>query len=269
MSGTGLAFIGAGNMAEALVRGILARRLCPAGDLVVADIRPEALERFRREFGVAGTADAAEAARGVAAVVLAVKPQSFGEVLSGLRGAVTRDQLVLSIAAGVRTGRIEDALGEGTRVVRSMPNTPALVGAGAAAISAGRWAAEADLAAAERILGAVGAVVRLPERDLDAVTAVSGSGPAYVFLLMEAMLEAAARFGLPPAEARTLVGATVAGAARLFAETGAAPSELRARVTSRGGTTEAALRVLAERGVPAALAEALAAARRRSEELSR
>ncbi len=264
-----IVFIGAGNMAEALARGLLGARAAKPQDLFVTDVAPARLAHFRERYGIAGGTDNAAAARTAAALVLAVKPQTMAEVCRGLAGALERDPLVVSIAAGVPTARIEEWLGGAPRVVRAMPNTPALVGAGVAALAPGRRATPEDLARAERLLGAVGAVVRVEEAAMDAVTAVSGSGPAYVFYLAEAMRSAAERLGLTPEVARTLVERTIAGAGRLLSESGAAPEELRRRVTSKGGTTEAAVGVLDARGVRAAIEEAVAAAAARSREMAR
>lgn len=260
-------FIGAGNMAEALVRALV-RAGTPPASLRVTDVRPERLEFFRRELGVAGFSGNAEAVRGAGVVVLSVKPQMMDAVLQGLRGALSPDALVLSIAAGVTCARIEAALGGGVRVVRAMPNTPALVAAGASAICPGAHARPADLDRAEALLKPAGLVARVAEAGMDAVTALSGSGPAYVFLLVEQMLAAAAAFGLDADAARGLVIATVAGAAKLLDETGLDPREARRRVTSEKGTTDAAIRTMESRNVPAALREAFDAARRRAAELS-
>jgi pyrroline-5-carboxylate reductase len=263
-----VAFVGAGNMAAALVGGMVRGALCPPQRIFVSDVQPERIALFEKDLGVRGAPDNSEAVKGAQIVVMAVKPQMMNEVLAGLRAALGSDALVISIAAGIRTERIEKALGEGRRVVRVMPNTPALVRAGAAAICAGRWATESDMAAAEQILGAVGLVVRVREEDMDAVTAVSGSGPAYVFYLIEAMLKAAKELGLEDAAARKLAYATVAGAAQLITETGTDAAELRQKVTSKGGTTAAAVDVLDRAGVGKSLVEAVLAAHRRSRELS-
>jgi len=260
-------FIGAGNMAEALVRALV-RAGTPPASLRVTDVLPERLQVFRDDLGVSGFADNAAAVRGAGVVVLAVKPQKMDAVLQGLRGALAPDALVLSIAAGVTCARLEAALGGAARVVRAMPNTPALVAAGAAAICPGAHATPADLDRAEALLRPAGIVARVAEADMDAVTALSGSGPAYVFLLVEQMLAAAAGFGLDAAAARKLVIATVAGAAKLLDETGLDPREARRRVTSEKGTTDAAIRAMEARDVPAALRGAFDAARRRAAELS-
>lgn len=261
-------FIGAGNMAEALVRGLTTSGTCSPSAMTVTDVRSERLSYFERSLGVRSAASNREAVRGADIVVLAIKPQVMGEVLSELRGVLEPKTLVISIAAGVPTVRIEAALGAGVRVVRVMPNTPALVRAGVSALCLGRWAGEADLQAAEVLMGAAGITVRVPERDMDAVTAISGSGPAYVFYLMEALAQAAQDLQLEPDIARRLIGATVEGAAKLLNETGLDPATLRERVTSKGGTTEAALRVLEDRRVREALVEAVRAAWQRAAELS-
>jgi pyrroline-5-carboxylate reductase len=271
MSGSGrkIVFIGAGQMAEALVRGLLAAGLARPEDLLVTDVSPDRLAHFRARYGIDGGNDNAAAARLADALVLAVKPQVLPEVCRGLVGALTHDPLTISIAAGVPAARIEDWLGGSARVVRAMPNMPALIGAGMTAIAPGRRATAKDLERAEQLLGAAGAVVRVREEELDAVTAVSGSGPAYVFYLAEAMRAAAEGLGLGPSLADTLVRRTILGAGRLLeAEREANPEELRRRVTSKGGTTEAAVGVLETRGVRAAIVEAVRAAAARARELS-
>jgi len=268
LSGGKVVFIGAGNMAEALVKGIVSRGAVLPSRVIVTDVRGERLEHFARVFGVTPMEDNAAAAAEAGVLILAVKPQSMAEVLPGLRPALGRKALVVSIAAGKTTSWIEGHLGPGARLVRAMPNTPALVGAGATAICGGRTATAEDLGVAEALFATVGAVVRVDEETMDAVTAVSGSGPAYVFFLMEAMLESAARLGMEPSVARQLVVATVEGAARLMAGTETSPTVLRERVTSKGGTTAAAFEVLRKGRVFDAFVEAILAAQARSRELS-
>ena len=268
MSKMKITFLGAGNMAEALVRGVLDGRVCDASGVTVTDVRPERLAFFRDNLKVNAVESNRDAAGQADVVVLAVKPQSLGDLLKELKGAASKDALVLSIAAGITTRWIEDRMENGIRVVRVMPNTPALVGQGVSAICGGRWAGEADMGTAERILGSVGSVVRVAEKDMDAVTALSGSGPAYVFFLIEAMMKAAADLGLNDVVARELVNATVEGSARLIIQTGLDAAELRARVTSKGGTTAAALGVLAAGGVAEKWVEAIKAAHHRATELS-
>lgn len=264
-----VAFLGAGNMAEALVRGLLAARVRTPGQLEVTDVRPERLSYFRTTFGVGGTDDNAAAVAKAGVVFLAVKPQQMREVAQGLAGHLMPDALVLSIAAGVRTATLEQWLGSTVRVVRAMPNTPALVGAGVTAICPGRNATGDDMAMAETLLRAVGVVVRVGESDMDAVTAVSGSGPAYVFYFMEALMKGAQQLGLAPEVARQLVLGTLAGATRLAEHSDVGPDVLRERVTSKGGTTAAALEVIRAHHVAEAWCEALTAAQRRSVELSK
>jgi pyrroline-5-carboxylate reductase len=233
-----------------------------AADLAVVEpVQARRAELEKRFPGVTVTPEAVAAA----GAVIAVKP---GDVPTALASAVAAGtSRVLSIAAGVTLARLEEAAGEGVPVVRAMPNTPALVGAGAAAIAAGHAAGEEDLAWAESILGAVGTVVRVPEHLLDAVTGLSGSGPAYVFLVAEALAEAGVLVGLPRPTAEALVRQTLLGSARLLAESGESAEALRAGVTSPGGTTAAGLRELERHGLRSALLDAVSAATERSKQL--
>lgn len=263
-----IVFLGAGNMAEALVKGLLKSCAAKPAQLLVTDIRPERLAYFKRKFGVNGLTDNTTAVSRADVIVLAVKPQQLTDLLQQISEHLNPKTLVVSIAAGCRTTRIESLLPRGTPVVRAMPNTPALVGAGIAAICAGKRARAGDLAVAESILGAVGEVVRVKEADMDAVTALSGSGPAYVFYVVEAMLRAARAMGIASATARKLVEQTFRGAAQLLSETGEDPALLRERVTSKGGTTAAAIAVLEGAGVAQAFERAVLAAQQRSRELS-
>lgn len=260
-------FIGAGNMAEAIVSGMLAAEFCAPEKIIMTDIRPERLSGLADEYGISAAADN-RVVENAEIVVLAVKPQAMDEVLKEIAPVLREETLVISIAAGVTSARIEKILGGKHRVVRVMPNTPALVGQGASAIAAGTNADEADLEVTEAVLGCVGLTVRVEEKDLDAVTALSGSGPAYVFYLLEGMLAAAEQMGLDPATARSLALKTVEGAARLMEDSGEPAEALRAKVTSKGGTTAAAIQVLEEKGVKQAVVAALLAAHKRSIELS-
>lgn len=263
-----MVFIGAGNMAEALVSGVLRREVAGPEQIRVTDIQEERIAYFRAAYGVEGSHDNPAAVRDADIVILAVKPQGMEPLLQSLCGITEDRHLVISIAAGVTLGRIESALGTTVRAIRVMPNTPALVGKGVAAIAAGAYATEEDMALTEQIVGATGRVVRVSEDRMDAVTAISGSGPAYVFYLMEAMQEAAQRLGLEGNVADQLIVDTVAGAARLVAETGLSPAELREKVTSKGGTTAAALAVMKEEDVHDHLVTAIMAAYQRAAELS-
>jgi len=258
-----LVIVGGGRMGEALLGGLLAAGRAPTDLAVVEPVagRQQVLEA--RFPGVTVSAGPLEAD----GVVLAVKP-GFATAAASAAGQVGCCRL-LSIAAGVTTATLEAALPEGTPVVRAMPNTPALVGAGAAAVAGGRAATEADLGWAEDVLGAVGVVVRVAEPLLDAVTGLSGSGPAYVFLVAEALVEAGVLVGLPRDVASTLAVQTLLGSARLLAEGDEGPEALRAAVTSPGGTTAAGLAVLEDRAVRAAFLAAVRAATERSQALGR
>ncbi|TML63231.1 MAG: pyrroline-5-carboxylate reductase [Actinobacteria bacterium] len=253
--------LGGGRMGEALVGGLLGSGW-DAGDLAVVEpVEPRRKELANRYDGLA-VLDQPVAADGV---LIAVKP---GDVEAACRAAaVAGVKRALSIAAGVPLAKLEDWLGAGVPVVRAMPNTPALVGAGAAAIAAGKHAGDEELAWAEDILGSVGVVVRVGESLLDAVTGLSGSGPGYLFLVAEALIDAGVLAGLPRDVSRTLVTQTLLGSGRLLAESGDTPEALRAAVTSPGGTTAAGLRALEVAGVRAAILEAVLAATTRSREL--
>lgn len=263
-----VSFIGAGNMAEALIRGLLTAGTVAPEQVVATDIRADRLDQLKQQYGIGIETDNAVAASRADIMILAVKPQQMSEVLASLNPPIGKSKLVVSIAAGVTTGRIEQELGGDVRVVRVMPNTPALVGEGAAAVAAGAHAGEDDLAAAETILAAVGRVVRVEERLMDAVTALSGSGPAYVFYVAEAMIAAGREMGLEEGVATQLAIQTIKGAGRLLAESDDTAAELRRKVTSPGGTTEAALTVLEAKEFKKIFAEAIAAATRRGQELS-
>ena len=264
-----LAVVGGGNMGEALLEGVIAAGWASPDDLVVAETVDARREHLAAHLGVHVVEKAREAAEDALTVVLAVKPQDVAAVLSDLAGAIPRDGLLISIAAGVPLSVLERAIGPGVPVVRVMPNTPALIREGVAALSAGRHADDAHLDLACEILGAVGDVVRVAEKYLDAVTALSGNGPAYVFLLAEALIDAGVSVGLPREVAAALTRKTIAGAGRMLLQTDRSPVDLRAMVTSPGGTTAAAMRVLEASGFRSIFYEALAAAADRSRELGR
>jgi pyrroline-5-carboxylate reductase len=261
-----ITFVGGGNMASALIGGLLAGRLTPA-DIRVVDPAQTQRTLLVQRFGVAVFADAAPALAGSDVTVLSVKPQQMREAASALAGHV-KDQLVISVAAGIRASDLSRWLGGHTRIVRAMPNTPALIGMGVAGLAPFPGLGNTDRTNADEILRAVGQTVWVDNEGLlDAVTAVSGSGPAYVFHFIEAMLAGARALGLDEEQARTLTIGTFTGAARLAAESDEPPSVLRERVTSKGGTTAAALSVMSERGIATHIADAMAAACRRSVEL--
>lgn len=260
-----VAILGAGAMGEALLRGLLA-----AGwsyeEVSAAVRRPERAEAVARVTGCRVTLDPVEALATRQVVVVATKPRDVGRLLDQIDQAVTPPQVLVSVAAGVPISVYEERL-KGVSVIRAMPNTPALVGEGVTGIAAGVHADEVATAAATAVLSAVGEVRRMDESLMDAVTAVSGTGPAYVFLLAEALVEAAIREGLPRDTAEILVYRTVRGAGHLLTETGLTPAELRAQVTSPGGTTAAAVHILEEKGFRALVEDAVRAAAERSRQL--
>ena len=261
MAGFELLIVGGGRMGEALLGGLVAAGRDPER-LAVAEIAAARRDELSAAHPGVTVVEAPVPAQ---AAVLAVKPDGVPDAARAVAQAGARR--VLSVAAGVTTGAMEAAIGSPLAVVRAMPNTPALVGAGAAAISAGSHAGEQDLDWAEEVLGAVGVVVRVPETALDAVTGLSGSGPAYVFVVAEAMAEAGVLAGLPRDVAETLAFQTLLGTSRLLLESERGPAELRAAVTSPGGTTAAGLRELERGGVRAAFSDAVMAAAGRSREL--
>ena len=262
----GLAIIGGGKIGEALLSGLV-RRGGPDG-IVVCERSPERATALAQKYGVAAV-DLATAAARARVLLIAVKPQDIDTLLHLLTEHVDQGHLVVSVAAGVPTARIEGALPPGTAVVRVMPNTPALVDEGMSVLSAGAHAGEAELDEAEALLAAVGRVRRVPESQQDAVTALSGSGPAYFFFLVEAMVDAGILLGLPRALAADLIVQTALGAAVMMRDSGEHPVQLREAVTSPGGTTIAAVRELERHGVRAALIAAIEAAHDRSVELGR
>jgi pyrroline-5-carboxylate reductase len=263
-----LTFVGAGTMAEALVHGIIRAKLLPSPCLRVTDTDRRRLDHFQATFGVTGFERNSDGVRGAQVVVLAVKPQVMADVLKDIGSELAPATLVVSIAAGITTHRMQQQLPAGMRVVRVMPNMPALAGAGVSVYCLGTRASEEDANLVESLFQSVGVVVRLDEKHLDAVTALSGSGPAYVFFLAEFMMQAGYEMGLDHATAKTLTLGTIRGAARLLEETGPEPEELRRRVTSKGGTTAAALEVLEAGRVKELFVKAIRAAQKRSRELS-
>jgi pyrroline-5-carboxylate reductase len=259
-----VAVIGVGAMGEALCAGLI-NAGWHRSELSLVVRRPEKIEPLRSRIGVEASLDSAALSdRDI--IVVAVKPRDIPALLDQLAGQIKPGQLVLTIAAGVPTTTFESALGK-VAVVRAMPNTPALVKEAVTGIAGGRFATPDDIEKAHQILEAVGAVRVMDEALLDAVTAVSGTGPAYVFLLAEALTEAAVREGLPRDVAEAFVNQTIRGAGHLLTETGRGPFELRSQVTSPGGTTAAAVHVLEERGFRALVEDAVRAAAQRAREL--
>lgn len=266
----GIGFIGAGNMGEALIRGILSANLLPPGDLVVLDLREDRTREMENRYGVAAARDRKDLLRRCETVVVAVKPQAVPELLKSLSPASAKGKLLISIAAGIPIRTFLDILGEKAAVARAMPNTPAQVGMGSTGICFSPAATKPQRERAMRIFSAVGTAVEFSREELlDAVTALSGSGPAYVFLFIEALADGAVRAGMPREEALLLAASTVEGAARMVRETGTHPGALKDRVTSPGGTTAAGLAALERGAFRGTVLEAVDAAWKRCRELSR
>ena len=260
------AILGAGVMGETLLSGLVraGRRV---DNLLIGEKRPERARELEERYGVAVLSNV-EATRKAETIAIVVKPQDMDDLLAEIAGELKQGQLLVSLAAGITTAFIEARVPEGVAVVRVMPNTPALVDEGMAAIAPGSHCDDDHLAEAEALMASTGKVMRIPERQMDAVTAISGSGPAYIFFVVESMIEAGVHLGLPRATATELVIQTVVGSAHMLRETGAHPVVLREQVTSPGGTTAAALRELEIHKVRAAFLAAMEAARDRSRELA-
>ena len=261
-----IGFVGAGNMAEAMIRGLLRGKVFAPEQVTASAPREERRGELAQTYRIHATVDNRDAAR-QAIVVLSVKPQILGRVLQEIADAIDPDALVISIAAGVPVAAIQAKLAAGTRVVRAMPNTPALVEAAATAIAGGEHAREPDLADAKRIFDAIGITVILDESQLDAVTGLSGSGPAYVFLILEALSDAGVKVGLSRRTAQLLAAQTLLGSAKLLLETNEHPGRLKDMVTSPGGTAITGLHTLEHGGLRTTLMNAVEAATRRSREL--
>jgi pyrroline-5-carboxylate reductase len=262
-----ISFLGGGNMAEALIKGLLAAGATTKERLSVSDRHPEKLARLVERHGVRGSSSNIDCVQGADVIVLAVKPQVLPGVLDSLGPHVPESALVLSVAAGVSTALIETRLKTGARVVRAMPNTAAMVGRSATALAAGGRATPEDLAVARAIFDAVGRTVVLDESHMDAVTGLSGSGPAYIFLIIEALSDAGVKVGLSRDVALELAAQTLLGSAHLLLETGEHPGRLKDMVTSPGGTAIAGLHTLEAGGLRTTLINAVEAATQRAREL--
>ena len=263
-----IAILGGGKIGESLLAGLLSTGWRKPDEIVVTGRREERMQELEERYGVKATLSNSEAVARAAVVVLAVKPQDFDVLLGEIGPLISPEQTVLSIAAAIPTSSIESRLADGVPVVRAMPNTPATVHEGVAGVCAGAHADDDHVALAEEVLTHVGSVVRVPERYMDAVTAVSGSGPAYFALLAEAMIEAGILLGLSREVTTTLVVQTMLGTAKLLRDENMHPVELREAVTSPGGTTIVAIRELEQAGVRAAFLNAIQAAMDRSRELA-
>jgi pyrroline-5-carboxylate reductase len=264
-----LGIIGAGNMAEAIVRGVLRAGTCRPEQIIASDVSAARREAFA-SIGVTAVERNEDVARQSRVVVLSVKPQQMQSVLEGLGPVLDPSALVISIAAGKSAAFIERHLGGGRnwRVIRTMPNTPMLVGLGVVGIAKGTHATDADVAVARRIFESAAEVVEVREDQIDAVTAISGSGPAYVYFLVEQMVQAGVEMGLTGEQATAMAAQTALGAAKMLTESTDSPAELRRKVTSPGGTTQAAIETMQARGVPEAIVAALHRAQQRGRELA-
>ena len=262
-----IALLGTGNMAEALVKGLLRAGTAGADEILCAEPRAERREEIAARYGVTTLASNLEATEQADIIVLSVKPQTMEQLLDEIAPAVDHRKVVISIAAGVSIAAIARKLGAGVRIVRTMPNTPALVGAGATALARGAHATDADLEQARALFQAVGTTVIVEEQHLDAVTGLSGSGPAFLFLVIEALADGGVKVGLARPVALALAAQTVLGSGKLVLETGEHPGRLKDQVTSPGGTAIAGVHALEQGGLRAALMAAVEAATKRSREL--
>lgn len=267
--GKKVTIIGGGKMGGILAQGLIHHKIIPARDICVTDIDAARLRFLQSSLKIKTSSDNTPAVSEADIVILAVKPQNMAATLEEIKSSVDKFNVVISIAAGITTKFIETRLGKEIRVVRVMPNTPALVGEGTAAVAAGRHAKANDIRITRAIFNAVGISVEVREKLMDAVTGLSGSGPAYFFLMIEALIEAGVKTGLSKDLAKKLATQTMLGAARLCIESDKEPAELRAMVTSPNGTTFAGLKVMEEKNVRGIMAAAVKAATRRSKELAK
>lgn len=267
LKGQRIGFLGGGAMGEALLTGLVRTGLAPSA-LYVSDVSAPRLDYLKQKLGVHTTTDNISLVKDVDLVILAVKPQSAAAVLKKIAVAMRPGQTFISIAAGITTGLIESYLEGPIPVIRVMPNTPCLVGEGASAVSAGKYAGKESVDRALAVFAAAGKAVEVPESLLDCVTGLSGSGPAYMYLILEGFIEGAVRLGLPRRTARELISQTMLGAARMVLESGEHPGTLRDMVTTPGGTTMAGLFALEEGALRSLLMKAVEAATKRSRELS-
>ncbi len=264
-----IAVVGAGHMGTALIGGMVRAKLTPARNITASRRNPDALKELRRKWGIHAVDDNRKAVSGADIVILAVKPQISQSVMAAMAPSVNSKQLIISVMAGITTRSISERLRKPVAVVRAMPNTPCLVDAGATAIAAGAKATDNDISLAERVFGSVGEVAVLPETALDAVTGLSGTGPVYIFMLIEAMIDGGVKMGIPRAIAAKLAAQTVFGAAKLVKETGKHPAILKDDVTTPGGTAINAIHTLESKGLRSLVIDAIETATLRSQDLSR
>jgi pyrroline-5-carboxylate reductase len=268
LKGKKIAIIGGGKMGSIIAQGLIAHKIIPGKDIIVTDIDAARLEFLRSSMKLKVSQNNKKAVKGADIIILAVKPQNMAATLTEISSAIDKTKMVISIAAGITTNFIEKSLTKGARVVRVMPNTPALVGEGAAAVAKGSCAKADDIKLTHAIFDAVGISVEIEEKLMDAVTGLSGSGPAYCFLIIEALIDAGEQMGLPRTLAAKLAIQTMLGAARLCLESDKQPAQLREMVTSPGGTTVAGLKALEEGKIRATIISAVEAATKRSRELA-
>ncbi len=264
-----IVFIGAGNMAEAMIKGIIKAGLINKGNIVATDIKKERLKYIRKTTGVVTFLNNQKVVKLADIVFLSVKPRAIEQVLNEIGGRLLPDQLIISIAAGVTTSYIEKRVNKNVPLIRAMPNIPVLIGQGMSAICRGKYAHLSHERIAERILGSVGKVIKCQEEEMDAITALSGSGPAYLFYILEVLIEAGKKMNLSCEVSRILSEQTILGAIELINKTGIEPVKLRKKVTSPGGTTEQALKYLEEKDFGRIFIEAIKRARKKAEELSK
>lgn len=265
-----LGFLGAGNMAEALIRGLIQSQTLPATRIIAADRERQRLDFLKKKYKIKTASSNIDLISRAKTIVLAVKPQNVEELAGELKGSFQKEHLIISLAAGISTYVLRQVFGEAPRIIRVMPNTPALVGYGASVLFLGKNCKKSDISLAKKLFEAVGMVKTIHNENLmDTVTGLSGSGPAYVFLFMEAMTEAGIQGGLDEQTARNLSVQTVLGAAQLAKETGKAPKELRRQVSSPGGTTIEGVKALEEGLFPQSIQKAVSAATARSKRLSK
>lgn len=269
LKGKKVAIIGGGKMGSIIAQGLIAHKITPAKDIIITDIDRAKLDYLRSSLKVRTSHDNEKAVKTAGIIILAVKPQNMAATLQEIKTAVNKSKVVISIAAGITTKFMENALAKGVRVVRVMPNTPALVGEGAAAVAAGRYAKANDVKLTRAIFNAVGVSFEVKEKMMDAVTGLSGSGPAYFFLIIEALIDAGMKTGLSQGLSKQLAAQTMLGAARLCLESDKEPAQLREMVTSPNGTTAAGLQVMEEKNIRAAIVAAVQAATNRSKELAK
>ena len=268
LKGKKIVIIGGGKMGSIIAQGLIAQKIVPGKNIIVTDIDAKRLEFLRKSMKLKVSDNNEKTVKGSDVIILAVKPQNMAATLKEISPSIDKTKIVISIAAGITTGFIEAALPSGVRVLRVMPNTPALIGEGAAAVAKGKFAKKSDVKLAHIIFNAVGISVEVEEALIDAVTGLSGSGPAYCFLIIEALIDAGEQVGLPRVLAGKLAMQTMLGAARLCIHSDKKPAELREMVTSPGGTTVAGLQALADGNIRATIISAVAAATKRSKELA-